>query len=220
MKASLLTKIGIVLVLYACSSTPRNTELWTERNIFPDGDDWAIENNFEYSTFVEVLSKFKEEKGYIIYDIKDEAIGLYYVDFIHYNRIFLRNNARLQLLTLIDKYLQWEEQAKKNMDTLEKNIGNVETYCYWNIKNGEMYKSHKANLNVSFLSQNKNRHQLVLVFPTYNSMSNQFITHKPETLYLEKNSAINLKNLLSDKSVKESISKIIKNQESKKEKYN
>ncbi|TGL58704.1 hypothetical protein [Leptospira sarikeiensis] len=201
------------------STEERNSIIWTSNEKFPNGKEWAFENDFSFYRYVDILKKFNKETAYILYDINKQAIAIAFEDFIYVNRIFFSDVNRKDFLKIIEKYLDWELIAKKNKETLEKDIGEVGFYCLWSQKNGDSHLSSEQKMKISFLSQNKDYHQLVLMFPTVSSERNDYISHKPETIYLDKSNVLALKSIFDDASIGKVLQKIIQTQKAEEEKY-
>ncbi len=221
----ILKTLLLLVVLAGCQTPgimqkPRNSEIWGAAEKFPDGNVWGVsDKKIQFNVYNDILKDFKGNTAFLIYDIEDQAVGISFVDFIHSNRIFLNDESRLQLISLLDKYLEWEQTAVENKDKLDKVLGTVPSKAYWNVKNREMYTSYSQSLTVTFFSQNPSRHQVVISFPQYKSVRNQYITHSPETMYLEKKSAVQLRDLLKNDSVQAAVNQLVLEQKKEQEKY-
>jgi len=114
------------------------------------------------------------------------------------------------MIKIIDKYVKWNTKASAKGIKLEKEISKLKTWkAYWKWGD-EWYSSSPINISFSFFSQNKKEHQLVLVFGKMRSPHNEYLTHRPETLYFDYSEVIKLKKVLSKDNFKLFLKKVKK----------
>lgn len=194
----------------------RNTSVWTDDYEFNDGDEVKATESFPCSFYNDFLKDFIERTCYINLDIKNEKLGIFQSDGIYYYTIFFTDSERKELIDSLDKYIKWEEIAVKKKETVEKEIGTVNSTVLWGIQNQTYGGTEYGDITVKFFSQNIYRHQLIIYYPRFNR---DYIAFNSPPMYLEKESVKKLLNLLQDKSINKSILKIEKQIQEQNESY-
>lgn len=194
----------------------RNTSVWTDDYEFGDGDEVKATESFPCSFYNDFLKDFIERTCYINLDIKNEKLGIFQSDGIYYYTIFFTDSERKELIDSLDKYIKWEEIAVKKKETVEKEIGTVNSTVLWGIQNQTYGGTEYGDITVKFFSQNIYRHQLIIYYPRFNR---DYIAFNSPPMYLEKESVKKLLNLLQDKSINKSILKIEKQIQEQNESY-
>lgn len=194
----------------------RNTSVWTDDYEFGDGDEVKATESFPCSFYNDFLKDFIERTCYINLDIKNEKLGIFQSDGIYYYTIFFTDSERKELIDSLDKYIKWEEIAVKKKETVEKEIGTVNSTVLWGIQNQTYGGTEYGDITVKFFSQNIYRHQLIIYYPRFNR---DYIAFNSPPMYLEKESVKKLLNLLQDKSINKSILKSEKQIQEQNESY-
>ena len=133
----------------------------------------------------------------INYDIVDEEFIFYSSEPISIFGFALTIEQKDSLISRINKYKRWNLKASRKKVKLEKQIGIVHAkYTFWRLGD-EWSLGPGCDIEVYFLSQTDQIHQMVLVFPKVRSRSNEFDTHKGEPLYFDWKSASELARVLS-----------------------
>lgn len=122
------------------------------------------------------------------YDIKEDKVSIYFKEFITTVAYELDKLDRGIFTALIDKYIEWRNKAIEMEVKLEKTIGDFRLRGYFKLGD-DWHSSFPSSwkpclVTASFLSQNKERHQFVLSFGKIRTR-NEYINHKPETLYFD-----------------------------------
>lgn len=194
----------------------RNTSVWTDDYEFGDGDEVKATESFPCSFYNDFLKDFIERTCYINLDINNEKLGIFQSDGIYYYTIFFTDSERKELIDSLDKYNKWEEIAVKKKETVEKEIGTVNSTVLWGIQNQTYGGTEYGDITVKFFSQNIYRHQLIIYYPRFNR---DYIAFNSPPMYLEKESVKVLLSLLQDKSINKSILKIEKQIQEQNESY-
>ncbi|MBZ0190101.1 MAG: hypothetical protein K8F34_00245 [Candidatus Kuenenia stuttgartiensis] len=149
----------------------------------------------------------------IDYDPDKNQFAFYIKENLYLTSFKLSREQADSLIAAIDKYKEWNLKASKNGVTLEKEISKVEvSNTSWKLGDDWDFGG-KSILIISFFSQSKQRHQLVVSFLKWIDRFNEFSTHTPETLYFDYDEAIKLKNALSEKAIPEFLEKAKKQAE-------
>ena len=120
----------------------------------------------------------------------------------------LNKEHRKILISIVDKYLEWNEKAISKEVTLEKiiEIDLVVRGVYKSLDEWYWSCNKPSSLIIpSFLSQNTKRHQLILSFGKIQSCSNEYMDHKPDQLYIDYEEALIIKQLLTQESIDKTI---------------
>jgi len=113
--------------------------------------------------------------------------------------VYISESDIVSLRKTIDKYLEWEALAVEKQVTLEKAIPDSTISGPVVFRFGDdWYSASALELYFSFLSQNENRHQLVINSNKVESRTNSFIDYKIETLYLDKEQVLLFKDGISE----------------------
>ncbi len=165
-------------------------------------------NAFHYN---DILKQMLKAETQLNYDDEYNEFMFYFSDGLIKNVIIIDENETKKILTAIDKYEDWNKKAIKKAVTLEKNIAKIELGVNsWRIGNTEWVKSDAITLSITFLSQNKNRHQLLFSFSKAQAMANDYLTNRPCSLYFDTKDIEKLKESLSSEAVKKFLIKMKK----------
>lgn len=138
----------------------------------------------------------------IDYDEQKKSFDFYIQENLYLTGFTLTRDQADSLITLIDKYKEWNLKASKKGVTIEKEIGKFESSnTFWKIGNGDWSFGYGTDLSATFFSQTPKIHQLVVFFPKFKSKYNEYLTHKPETIYFSFEQAMKLRKALTKKSV-------------------
>jgi len=131
---------------------------------------------------------------------KKNSLEFYFNDFVNRNSIEINLEKKNEILDIINKYKEWNDQAIKENVKIEKEINKMKIVeISWKYLSSEdWYGSGRNDIFFKFFSQNTKHHQLLIIFPKVKSYNNEFITNRPETLYLDYNNVLILEKLLSD----------------------
>ncbi len=119
--------------------------------------------------------------------------------------IVLMKAQRQALLNAINKFEKWQKLAILKQVTLEKNLATLPGVSIGWFSDGDFHGEKNVAISADFLSQNKNDHVLVLKFPKVTSRSNEFLDHKPETLYFFAKQLAAFKKTLFDSYIDQAI---------------
>jgi hypothetical protein len=138
----------------------------------------------------------------IYYDKETNSFDFYVEESMYVNGFTLNRAQADVLVSLIDKYKEWNLKASKQGVTLEKEIGKLDTSAtFWKIGNGDWSYGLKPTLSFGFLSQSSKTHQLVITFPRFIDGDYRDLVHIPETLYFGYSEAMDLRNSLTERNV-------------------
>ena len=150
----------------------------------------------------------------IDYDQEKDAFDFYIKENLYLTGFTLSRKEADSLIALIDKYKEWNLKASKKGVTLEKEIGKFESEgTFWKIGNGDWSFGYGVNITAIFFSQSEKIHQLVISFPKFKSKYNEYLSHKPETIYFGFKEAMKLREALTEESVQSFLKKAKKQAE-------
>ncbi len=145
----------------------------------------------------------------VFYLARDNWLGL---EFIKLDR-----SGMNMLISVLDKYLEWEKIAVENETTITKDIpiGPVRTAVGWEYGDDWYFSSGwdtpsngPLELEATFFSQNNTNHQLVLSTNKVESLTNKYIDYEMETLYFSKSQVLALKEGISEEAIEDLLLKI------------
>ena len=115
---------------------------------------------------------------------------------------FSLNRAQADsLIKIIDKYIEWNNKAIAKKVKIEKEIATLPIWLtFWKMGD-EWSMGTDTEFSFYFFSQTEIIHQLLFIFPKITSRSNEFDTHKGETLYFDFKNASKLRSVLLKENV-------------------
>src|ERR1043166_5598055 len=114
------------------------------------------------------------------YDTDDKTLGIYFPNNVIQSAFFFNDEQRLKLIGYIDKYKEWNKQAKVDKVKLEKEIGKFRGRGFWNYGGDWESTGLERDITVLFFSQTTKTHQMVLQFEKWVSNRNEYITLNPD----------------------------------------
>lgn len=162
----------------------------------------------------DVWEKQIETTTRLDYDPKKDSFDFYIKETLYLTGFTISREQADLLIESIEKYKKWNLKASKKGVTLEKKISTVPTSdTFWKIGNGDWDFGLGADLTMHFFSLSTQKHQLVILFPKFQSKYNQYSDHRPEALYFDYGEAMKFKKSLSRESVLKFASKAKKQAE-------
>jgi len=161
----------------------------------------------------DTVSSFSSEEMTVIVDDRNEKrlISLFTTDFLNNYFIAFSDDEIKLLRDAISKYKIWRETAIKNEIELQKEINEFEVdNIFWAMKDSTGYKMTNPSIALIFLSQNTNRHQLVIVAQNLKSDNDIDITQTLPKIYLDYEEVIKLENLLNEENINSTMEEKIK----------
>lgn len=141
------------------------------------------------------------------YDKSEDKIYMYTYGYSTVAHL-LNKEDRGILISIVDKYIEWNEKAISKEVTLNKRIeidlvvrGVFKSLDDWHWS----CKKPSNSIVAKFFSQNTKRHQLLLSFGEIQSCSNDYMDHKPDQLYIDYEEALIIKQLLTQGSLDKTI---------------
>lgn len=156
------------------------------------------------------LSRFDEKLVYFIVDIKEKStnVEMRYEDWIYTYTLDLTIQDRENILLSISKYKEWQEIAISNKVEVEKNINIFKiSRIYWGTPNNFDKVMDRPEIMLEILSQNIERHQLVI---KSEKLKSGYSNDDLPIIYLDYNEVIKLEKILSEESISNSIVKEVK----------
>lgn len=134
-------------------------------------------------------------------------ISLYNSDILgDYEFIYLSEDGRNLLTKMIDKYLDWEELAISKRVTISKNIPDLKipVFAYYTSFD-EPHIVKNLTLTASFHSISPKEHYLILETDEKQTSDNDYIKYSMDPWYFSHDSAIILKNSISNENITKKI---------------
>ena len=157
--------------------------------------------------FNDVWKQFTDVENNFKYDQSEDLIYMYTYNYTTTAHLLNKEHREI-LISIVDKYLEWNEKAISKEVTLEKNI-EIDLVVRGVFKAGSDWhwscERPSNSIIAKFFSQNTERHQLVLSFGKIQSCSNEYIDHKPDQLYIDYEEALIIKQLLTQDSIDKTI---------------
>ena len=161
----------------------------------------------------DLLSQFIDTSLSFTYVPDSEQVGMYQKSALATSAHIMTLDDRDTLIKIVDKYLEWRQTAIENEVKIEKKIeidfNSFSGFMY----GGDLYISENGEMYGTLFSRSEKKHELVLTFEELVSTSNEYITHKPDRLYIEYEDVLNLKKLISDENIEKVIEEINKQKE-------
>ena len=115
-----------------------------------------------------------------------ENFYVYVESFTGHDGFILSRSTAQQLVALMEKYREWNTKALGMGTTVQKDIGVLSVGIFWMDYDDEWRRGARpAAATCSFLSQNKQRHQMTMKFEKVPSIENEYMNHRPETIYFD-----------------------------------
>lgn len=176
-------------------------------------------NDINVYTYNSIWKKQLKTDMKITYDYEDKEFYFYIYKGIGVEGFALSREKVNLLIAAINKYEKWNIKASKKKVMLEKEITKFRvSNTFWK-RGDEWYFGGEGVVFISFLSQSKQKHQLVFSFAKVNGIYNEFASNRIETLYLWYNDAIKLRTALTKKEIDSFLIKA-KKQESLEAEFN
>lgn len=158
-------------------------------------DEYSIFKGNAY-TYNNVWKNLDETQFLIKYDDEKNIYYLFTEDWINKIWICLSEDDLQTIRNTIAKYQDWVKIAKENQVEIYKEIPNssIKTKVLWLYGEDDWYSASGLVLSFNLLSQNTQRHQLVITSNKVESNSNEFIDVKLESLYFDETEAQELLN--------------------------
>lgn len=175
---------------------------------FCGSDIYAIIDAKAYNEF---LNRSLPTQFFISMDEENPGVaGIMINETIYKALILIDEPRRNRIISIINKYIEWNKQASANNVNLEKEIDtvNVTDICF--SLGNENYVAYSADIKFSFSSENTKTHRLGIDFEEFHGRQNEFVTFKPQDLYLNYSSAVKLRDALTDESLNKSIANMKK----------
>jgi hypothetical protein len=176
--------------------------------LFADQEAYQKVTGYHYNDVWKSMNDFSLD---IRYDIGEDKVYIYIPEFIHTVAYELDKEDRQKLITILEKYFEWQNKAIEMEVELEKNIDDVVLKGYFKLGDDWRSSCKKSCLiRLSFFSQNTTRHQLVFSFGKINACYNEYSDHKPDQVYMDYNDAIILKSALTQEKLQSVINEVEK----------
>tara|TARA_B100000427_G_C15365169_1_gene531731 strand:+ start:229 stop:795 length:567 start_codon:yes stop_codon:yes gene_type:complete len=164
----------------------------------------------EAKKYNDLLGRFIDTSFSFSYMPDTERLGMYQKSALATSIHVMTLDNRDTLIKIVDKYLEWRETAIENEVKIQKKIeidfNSIAAFMY----GGELYLSENGKMYGTLFSRSEKKHELVLTFEELVSTSNEYITHKPDILYIKYEDVLNLKKLISDENIEKVIEEINK----------
>lgn len=179
---------------------------------FLNAKEYTVKRELEANIWNEFLGGLIEQKMRLNYDTSFEHL-LWYVDYTMFPiAIVLTDTSRTKLLEYIKKYKEWNLKASKKGIKLDKTLGVIEDMWVYFKYGDEWHSDYNTNIVLNFFSQSTKKHQMTISFEELESSRNEYITYKPQTLYLWWDEVIEFEKSISDNAIKNYMKEIEKKQ--------
>lgn len=154
-------------------------------------------------TYNSVWKNLDETQFLIRYDDEENIYYLFTSDWLNKIWIYLSEDDLQTIRNTIAKYQDWVKIAKENRVEIDKEIPNssIRTKVVWLYGDDDWYSASGLVLVFEVLSQNSQRHQLVITSNKVESYSNEFIDVELEPLYFDESEAQELLNGISTEKI-------------------
>lgn len=157
----------------------------------------------------DILSQMVECDLEFGYDVKEDKLYFMINETLTLSVFLFTRENRDSVNTMINKYFAWEKKAVDMQVKIEKEIAKRKTSgALFTYDGSEYHGSPKGSFSGLFFSQTKDRHQLVLQFVKIQDRNNQFIDHKVESIYLDKDDVIEFQKAFKQEFIASAIKKI------------
>ncbi|OGI11483.1 MAG: hypothetical protein A2Y40_01520 [Candidatus Margulisbacteria bacterium GWF2_35_9] len=135
---------------------------------------------------------FFTNNGKIVLDFKDNFYDV---------RIFLSKEQRKILLSIIEKYFKWEKLALEKGIALYKNIDTIKNLeSYFSIEENK-HRGSATYLIVDFYTIDASKYGLSLDIRNLKSIDNEYVSHTPDQLIINKSNIEKIRNVLQDQHI-------------------
>lgn len=156
---------------------------------------------FSGRIYNDLMSDYGETAAWVNYNPTDDTAYLYYKGFMGTASFGFDRYQRVAFSDMITKYENWALKAINKKVTLEKTIGTITpTRAYFEMTN-DWYLCTPPVMTIKFLSQNTDKHQLLIISEKLKSIRNDYLDFDPRILYLEGKEAQVLRESLSDEAL-------------------
>lgn len=173
--------------------------------------NYIVKDSLKVNVWNDILGDFISKNTYLIYGSNQ---SLYWcIDYtLTPTVILLKDTTRETLLEYIEKYKKWNRKATQKGVKLEKEIGVLPSTIV-SFKLGDDWQSdYSARIHIIFFSQSTKRHQLIIDIDKLVSRDNEYITWKPEKLYLWWDEVVDFEKAINNKAIKKYINYVKKKQ--------
>ena len=149
------------------------------------------------------LSKSLDKTQFLIkYDDSENTYYLFTADWMNKIWIYLSEKDLQTIRDAITKYQDWVKIAKEKQVEIDKDIPEltIKTKVIWQFGDS-WYSSSGMTLKFSVLSQNSQRHELVISSNKVTSSTNKFVDVKLDPLYFEEAEAADFLTSLDEKNL-------------------
>ena len=156
-------------------------------------------NAYTYNDLSESLDK---TQFLIKYDDSENTYYLFTADWMNKIWIYLSEKDLQTIRDAITKYQDWVKIAKEKQVEIDKDIPDltIKTKVTWQFGDS-WYSSSGMTLKFSVLSQNSQRHELVISSNKVTSSSNKFVDVKLDPIYFEEAEAADFLTSLDEKNL-------------------
>lgn len=164
-------------------------------------DEYSLFTGNAY-TYNDISKSLDETQFLIKFDDSENTYYLFTADWMNKIWIYLSEKDIQIIRDAITKYQDWVKIAKEKQVEIDKDIPDltIKTKVTWEFGD-EWYSSSGMTLKFSVLSQNSQRHELVISSNKVTSRSNQFVDVKLDPLYFEEAEAADFLTSLDEKNL-------------------
>lgn len=174
------------------------------------GDEETYCESIKPTQYNEIWSKHFESDFKINYDPDDDTFVFYSDETLTIFGFVIDRSQADSLMSIIDKYKDWNIKASNKKVKLEKEIASFPVkFIFWKMGD-EWSVDTSSRVSAYFFSQTDQVHQLVFIFPKAVSINNEYDTHTGEPLYFDWNNALELRRVLTRASVNNFIEEVKK----------
>ena len=165
-------------------------------------DEYSLFTGNAY-TYNDISKSLDKTQFLIKFDDSENTYYLFTADWMNKIWIYLSEKDIQTIRDAITKYQDWVKIAKEKQVEIDKDIPDltIKTKVTWKFGD-EWYSSSGMTLKFSVLSQNSQRHELVISSNKVTSRSNQFVDVKLDPLYFEEKEAADFLESLNEDNIK------------------
>jgi hypothetical protein len=153
----------------------------------------------------DIMSSMNETKIRLAYHPSEGTAYLYCKDYLSTMCFGINKAQRNALLADLKKYQMWNAQALQAGEKIDKDIATLEVSSAYFSGGEDWYEAATPTLTFAFLSQTLKKHQFLIMCPKLNSTKNSYISHVPDIIYLDLNSASALRVALGDAAINKAV---------------
>ena len=164
-------------------------------------DEYSLFTGNAY-TYNDLSKSLNKTQFLIKYDDSENTYYLFTADWMNKIWIYLSEKDLQTIRDAITKYQDWVKIAKEKQVEIDKNIPDltIKTKVTWQFGDS-WYSSSGMTLKFSVLSQNSQRHELVISSNKVTSSTNKFVDVKLDPLYFEEAEAADFLTSLDEKNL-------------------